>query len=195
MIISSDMDRVKYRWVLWMSVAAFFASVTSIVLVMCRIEPITADWMSVLVGVLSLLVMLLIGWQIFTLLDFNRLKTNIETAKKTMELEAQRTMLTTAGALADFYYGIGNPTVPISQVQFNYLNYRIVSILHASNLGYIDLCNSVTKAIFETMPDTLYISERDKQTLITALMEVKHKSEIKNFQRLMKMILDINTKQ
>lgn len=46
-------------------------SIASICISFIRSEPLTFDGMSVLVGILSLLVTLLLGWQIYTFVDIN----------------------------------------------------------------------------------------------------------------------------
>ena len=47
-------------------------SLTALCLCSFRCEPIKADWMAILVGILALLVTLLIGWQITRTLDIER---------------------------------------------------------------------------------------------------------------------------
>lgn len=53
----------------WISIIAFIASVLACVYVLLRCEPVTADWLGILVGVLTLLVTLLVGWQIWQTVD------------------------------------------------------------------------------------------------------------------------------
>lgn len=59
----------KWNWSLIFSIIAFLLSVLAAFQCDKRIE---ADWMSVLVGILSLLVALLVGWQIYNALDLNK---------------------------------------------------------------------------------------------------------------------------
>jgi len=75
-----------------LSVIAIAISIAAICFVLCRIEPITIDWMGMLVGILSMLVVILIGWNIATLVDargiykeFESLKNNYE--KKFIDLK------------------------------------------------------------------------------------------------------------
>lgn len=56
----------KWNWSLILSVLAFIFSIFAAFQCDKRIE---ADWMSILVGILSLLVALLVGWQIYNSID------------------------------------------------------------------------------------------------------------------------------
>lgn len=53
-------------------------------------EPVDADWLGVLVGILSLLVMLLIGWNIYSVIDLNRLKNDTEILNNTIDKEVDK---------------------------------------------------------------------------------------------------------
>ena len=49
-------------------------SVISIVISVVRCEPIYTDWIGVLVGILSLLVTILMGWNIYQVIDLNKIR-------------------------------------------------------------------------------------------------------------------------
>jgi hypothetical protein len=60
---------------------AIFSTVLSIVAILIawvRCEPITADWMSILVSVLAILVTTLIGWNIRNIIDLKQKEAQIE---------------------------------------------------------------------------------------------------------------------
>jgi hypothetical protein len=64
-----------------LSIAAIIISVAAIFFVLVRIDPITIDWMGVLVGILSILVVVLLVKQIQDTQEFNK------RVKRIMELE------------------------------------------------------------------------------------------------------------
>lgn len=69
--------------------ASILLSIISICISLIRSEPLTWDGMSVLVGILSLLVTILLGWQIYTFIDIeNKIKRIIkeEFDKKTKDV-------------------------------------------------------------------------------------------------------------
>lgn len=55
----------------WISLIALAVAIAALIIVICRIEPITMDWMGSLIGVLALLVTALIGWQVFNAIQLH----------------------------------------------------------------------------------------------------------------------------
>lgn len=55
-----------------LSGVALLFSIVAILVAYFRCEPMTADWMGILVGILSLLVTILIGWQIYSVMQVER---------------------------------------------------------------------------------------------------------------------------
>lgn len=53
---------------------AIGVSIVAIVVSLKYNQPLTADWFGILVGILSLLVMALIGWNIYSVIDLNKVK-------------------------------------------------------------------------------------------------------------------------
>lgn len=76
----------KWNWSLIFSIIAFLLSLFAAFQCDKRIE---ADWMSVLVGILSLLVALLVGWQIYKTIDIDR---KMENVKSIARKEAESTI-------------------------------------------------------------------------------------------------------
>lgn len=67
----------KNIWILFGT--SVLLSIASICISLLRSEPLTWDGMSALVGILSLLVTLLLGWQIYTFIDIeNKIKRTIK---------------------------------------------------------------------------------------------------------------------
>lgn len=69
--MNSKLD-VMQKWNLSLSIIAIIVSIAAICFVLLRCEPLMADWMSVLVGILSLLTASLIGWQIYRTIELDR---------------------------------------------------------------------------------------------------------------------------
>lgn len=69
---------------------AIIVSIAAIVVSLKYNHPITADWLGVLVGILSLLVMVLIGWNIYSVIDFNKAKSETEKLNNTIWKEMNR---------------------------------------------------------------------------------------------------------
>lgn len=72
------------RIIIWSVVAV---SLIMSIAALCRSLPCVmgVDYMGVIVGILSLLVTVLIGWNIYTVVDFNRIKEEQKEAMKVIE--------------------------------------------------------------------------------------------------------------
>lgn len=66
---------------------AIVVSIIAISVALVYKQPITADWLGVLVGILSLLIMMLIGWNIYTVIDLNKVRH--DTAEINKDIEAR----------------------------------------------------------------------------------------------------------
>ncbi len=64
---------------------AIVISIAAIVVTLKYNHPISADWLGALVGILSLLVMLLIGWNIYTIIDLNKVRDDTSKINKDIE--------------------------------------------------------------------------------------------------------------
>lgn len=62
----------------WFNYLACFLSLIAICCAYIRCKPIEMDWVSVLVGILSLLVTVLLGWQIYSVIDIKKTVSEIK---------------------------------------------------------------------------------------------------------------------
>ena len=100
-------ERCKNHWSWLLCIGALGFSVVALVLVFCRIEPIAIDWIGVLVGILSFITMILIGFHVFNYIDFDRkikneVRRGVEKGKADIRGVLHRK---NALIMADFYLG------------------------------------------------------------------------------------------
>jgi hypothetical protein len=63
---------MKHGLITFMVVIALAVSVISLCISLFRSEPVTVDWAGVLVGALSIMIMILLGWQVVSSLTFEK---------------------------------------------------------------------------------------------------------------------------
>jgi hypothetical protein len=66
------------------AIGAVAISVASVVLVLCRVEPIEADWAAVLVAVLALIVMAVVGVNVYSIFDMNKMRREFEDLRRSL---------------------------------------------------------------------------------------------------------------
>jgi len=69
----------------------------------------------------------------------------------------------------------------------------MLSIVHASNINNIDLCNSAVKIIIEVCDlKTAELRKFDKELILGLIPKVKHTEKIKDFSTLISLVSRIN---
>ena len=78
------------------SIISLLLSIIAIVLSVMRCEPIILDWIGIFVGILSLLVTVLIGWNIYNVIDVKKTieKQNAEIRKMEMSIKTLESSMT-----------------------------------------------------------------------------------------------------
>ncbi len=173
-----------------LSIPAIILSIIAICVSCSRENQINFDYMGVIVGVLSLLITVLVGWNIFTLIDIRRIQEDIKKRKKEVDFESRRNMCVSSMALSDLYYEITTKQ-PIKDVKYKYLLYRISAMFNASIIKDIDTCNSITKALLEQIkPKHLQLNIQQKESLLSLLVATHNKESIQQFSALLQVLLN-----
>jgi len=168
-------------------------SIIAIVLVIFEIEPLDFNLFSALITVLSVLVTCLLGWQIFSIINLNELTKEIETSKKQILYLNNNVLAQNSMAFSDFYYHL-NFKDDTSRIEYNYLFYRLSSILHSSKNGDIETCNVVVKSLLEHVnPEHIFLSKDDIGNLFTVIGNIQHKNEIKRMNELIRHLAKLET--
>lgn len=80
----------KESWALLLSSVAVLISLVAICVACPHKAELGFDYQGVIVGVLSLLVTILIGWQIYTFIDINKKSKELEEAKTAALISTER---------------------------------------------------------------------------------------------------------
>lgn len=189
----------KESWALGLSMIAILISIACCLI---KIEPISYDYMGVLVGVLSLLVTVLIGWNIYTLIDFNKKteelssKTNALSLIIRTQLEEQDKMgAVTENTMSDIYYSLLGLKDPLT-LEYKYMYHKLWSLIYSSKTGDAPTCDIVVKSTLEVVlhPERILLTKECKQTLIVFLSKVEHAEKIKRFNELVELVAKFGVK-
>jgi hypothetical protein len=138
-----------------------------------------------IVAVLSTLVVLLIGWQIYSVIDFRELAKNLERLQSFVDNLIEVTGAKTGMALSDYYYHMitGNER----DFEFKYLNYSIIAIVHASRMKDLVACNTIVKSMIDVIatPEKIKLSKKNKELIFDGISQVKYGNEIEQYKELL----------
>lgn len=181
--------RIKGKMTIIISIISMVFGIISICISAWRSPELSFDYQGVIVGVLSMLVTVLIAWNIYSLIDIKRIKEELIASKNMSVFNAERNNLLTCHSIGDFYYYILIGSDPLG-VEYQFLYYRISEIFHASNIGDIGTCNVIVQAILEMIvnPEHIKINHESRNRILSLLTKVNRRDEIIGYDDLVAVI-------
>jgi len=189
---------VKKNCCVWISWVAIAVSLVSLGLVLIRVKPIAYDWAGVMVGSLSALVVMLIGWNIYSLVDFKesvkevkKLSTKIGELEIGLNAQMSRMHLLTNMGITDIYYRF--ITGDVRNRDFKYLYHNVVSIMYACEVKDIITCNAIIKTMLDVVisPESIKLSKHEKDIVLKFISNIKHANEIEQYVELVQCLSKI----
>lgn len=190
-------------------ILSFIAIVLSIVAicVSCPRSDMSFDYLGLITGVLGVLVTVLVGWNIYMIIDFKQEKEKLQQyfdeQKKEVRSVGNDVIVTFKNQIsqsallekniADVYSQLMglNKTIPLS---FNYLFHLLGAIVSASQAENYDACNIWLAEIQRTLtsPDQIVMPVSCKKHLIEALMQIHKSDSIHGLDEVVNLIAQIN---
>lgn len=190
-------------------ILSFIAIVLSIVAicVSCPRSDMSFDYLGLITGVLGVLVTVLVGWNIYMIIDFKQEKEKLQQyfdeQKKEVCSVGNDVIVTFKNQIsqsallekniADVYSQLMglNKTVPLS---FYYLFHLLGAIVSASQAENYDACNIWLTEIQRTLtsPDQIVMPVSCKKHLIEALMQIHKSDSIHGLDEVVNLIAQIN---
>lgn len=165
-----------------LSLLALAVSLSALCLCCCRCEPIMADWMAILVGILALLVTFLVGWQITRTLDIERRMRRFDNIvdRRVGAISRDLVQLTLANERRTDIYTFTvdrKSTKECVSILMNSLEIALTTTTPGANDAVIDL---IIDNFSDIMNDTesktkLALSKDEKKQYIAIAKKVRHK--------------------
>lgn len=193
----------KESWALGLSIVAITLSITATCMAAYRTPELEFDYQGVIVGVLSLLVTALIGWNIYNIIDFNKkaeelsTKTNVMSSIMNTQLKEQDRMgAVMENTMSDIYYSLLGLKDPLT-LEYKYMYHKIWSLVYSSKMGDITTCNIVVKTALSvaTHPEEVLLTNECKQTLIVLLSKVENAEKIERFDEIVERVAKFGVKR
>lgn len=177
----------------WKNAIKWFLSIVSFLFslaVLCKAFPRLIeipnetgfDYMGFIVGVLSLLVTVLLGWNIYSVIDLRNIKSELEDVKSTSRCNSYKTSVVVFASMSDFYQRNNDVN--------NVFYYNVLTLSYALKYGDMELANNLIDELKKDM-DSNHLSfyENTKDTMIGLLYECVH--EVPNLKYNINKIVDI----
>ncbi len=169
-----------------LSIIAMVASVSALVVSLCRIEPVTAEWLGLLVGILGMLTSVLLGWQVFSIINLR----GMEGKLKTLEEVSRRGDSEAIGKAYDGIATLYITSIPeenktqeeeISNHLYGYVLFSTLSMVTHSEAGKYEYCESTIGHLLKMNWDRLKINEKQRDNLFDVAVKITSHGNIKNY--------------
>lgn len=188
-------QEMKGKVTVTISIISLLISIIAICVTCPNSEKLNFDYQGVLVGILSMLVTVLIGWNIYSIIDIKKIRDELYATKANSVFNAEKNNAITCHAVSDYYYHVLLKSDPLG-VEYQFLYYRISELFHVSKIGDIETCNVIVKVLLEMIktPEDIHILQSCKDRLIGLLSKVDGKENILKYNELIAIIARLGIK-
>ena len=165
------------------SLIALLISIITLCLFWTRLSAITMDWIGIIIGILAILTTILIGWNIFLVIDFKKIARETEEKHHNLVLYSETNLLIMYKTSADFAAEKNNI--------FGVINNSIFAIDIAIRLGNYELAQTLLDRVIEVAPDEIIMNSYYKSMIATSFYSVKKWKTINDYKKLEDLILNI----
>lgn len=190
---------MKKEYSIWISIVSLLISVIAVCVAVWQSPELDFDYQGVLVGVLSLLVTVLVGLNIYTLVDFRKKESMVDEKIKLITESLSNlnkaelsTSATTEHAISFLYYSLMGLKDPLG-LEYRYLYHNLISLSKVSQLDDTKTCNEIVKGLLEVIvrPENISMKKINKDRLYRLIYLVKNPDNIEGFGELMERIARI----
>ncbi len=157
-------------------------SISALCVSYCRAEPFEIELVGVLATILSMLVTILIGWNIYSFIEVKKINKKIKKERRKQEIENYKNLSLLHLSIALPYAKIGVPATRI-----NYDLNILKSILYAEKSNSYKTCNHLNNELSNIRVATIgfYEDEELKINKIKSKIDIEHLKEIGNFKSIL----------
>lgn len=175
------------------SIVSLLLSVIAVCVAIWRSPELSFDYQGVIVGVLSLLVTALVGWNIYTLVDLKSLQNKMQMIVDGTSKHINGNMAITEGAHLMIYHYLLTGKDPLG-IEYRFIYHGVACIMNASQYGDILTCNAIVKAMLECVvhPEKISVTANGKNDILKLISLVKNADKIDGFLELVRRIALLN---
>lgn len=183
----------------WIALGLSVISIVMSIIAICTSYPHNAelgfDYQGVIVAILSLLVTVLLGWNIYTLIDMRGIRNDINEISSGASFMIQKNMAVTESTNWMIYHYLLLGKDPLG-LDYRFLYHGIACLYHTSQFHDINTCNAIVKALLEciTNPKSITITKNGKNDILKLLNGVKQTDKIDGFLELLNRMALVNVK-
>lgn len=174
--------RNGYKGSIWSIALSFIALIgagVAIAVAAPRTQDLSFDYYGVIVGILSLLVTAVVGWNIYTIIDLKEIKQDLSVYRQEYNLKESQNNAQHYDAISNVFYALSRGEKPLSYFEQCIYN-RVNAIFYAYQSGRLELCDAYMRMILELIPspDKIEVSEVVKTSMVKLLALITPSKQI-----------------
>lgn len=172
-------------------------AITLSVIAICNVYPrqLGLDYLGMIVGVLALLTTILIGWNIYTLIDIKEIHKRYISIINQVDISQHKVLAVQENANWMIYHQLLLKNDPCG-LEFRFLYHGVSCLYHTSMIDKYETCSLIARTINDcfTNPQAVKLSKSNKQQVLLLLRQVKQPSKIEGYMDLMEKVALIGMK-
>lgn len=161
-------------------------SVTALIISICRIEPVTAEWLGILIGILGLLTSVLLGWQVFSIINLRGMEGKLKSLEETSRKGDSEAIGKAYDGIATLYI----TSLPdesktqeeiVSNHLYGYLLFTALAMAMQSEAGNYDYCEATIGHLLKLNRDKLNINEHQRDNIFEIAVKISSHGNVKNY--------------
>lgn len=179
----------KWNILTGISIISLMLSLISICIAAYRTPELGFDYQGIIVGLLSLLITVLIGWQILSVIDIRRIKNDVLNLNLENYTRSEKNIVEIQISLSQYYLNRGIETND-RDIVFKYLLHSISAIVHQERINDINGANAMVNTIIASVPDpnNVLLTQVQKNSLIELIFLFRKNPNIHNTGNLLSLV-------
>lgn len=175
-----------YGVVILLLVLSLILGGVALVVSLCRIEPVTADWMGILVGVLGLLTSVLLGWQVFSIINLRGMESKLKSIEEMSRKGDSEAIGKAYDGIATLYITSipdenKSPDDIVSNHLYGYLLFTALAMSTQCEAGNYGYCESTIGHLLTMNLSRLKITQRQHNNLFDIAVKIPAGGNVKNY--------------
>lgn len=163
---------------------------------LCHILPreLGIDYLGWIVGVLALLTTILLGWNIYSIIDIKETQRRYSDIINDVDIASHKVLTLQENVNWMIYHQLLLGKDPIG-LEYRLIYHSVACLYHASCINDWGYCSAITKGICENLanPDNIKLKSKNKAEIISLLHKVREKDRINGYNEVLTKILRLQT--
>lgn len=181
------------------SIISTTVSIGALIMASPNYENASYDYHGGLVNILAILVTILIGWNIYSIVDFNRRKNEVNSLHLAVNqaLAEMSKWNNNSDGITEFSFVCVYQQMinikPLPEMYDRFLNHSVLALKYFSYSKEMDACKELVKSL-SRLPKDVPIARKTKMDCLKTLHLVPEPNKIEGFYEVVELIASLNTR-